>query len=257
MDFTKCDIFSLGLALIKFILDRVSVSETQKQEYLKMARSENFLFLNKSVFQDVDLTTKQILQKMMKIDPKNRISSMDILNMLKVSIPVITSKDIQRVHKELPLATFNLKSPNKVRHPSFLTKRSDSSVDFLEKSEKAFSFPILESSQPAQTVSQICVNFPMHGVSTQKTAKKSLFSLDQKQSMGDFLFSKKTSKMTSFKYSKENMRLQSKGILKSKASASKVLSDLDLPWKTPTKTSGINLNFELDLNFGSCVTPFA
>jgi hypothetical protein len=251
IDFTKCDIFSLGLALVKFILDRVLVSETQKQTFLKMAKSGNFTFLEESVFQGVDVTTKQILKKMMKIDPKNRICSMDILKMLKVRIPMITPKEIQSVHKELPLATFNLKSPNKVRHPSFLSKRSDCAI---ETPEKAFCFPVLESSKPAQSGSQACFEF---AAQAPKTFKKSLFSLDTKHSMGDFLLSKKSQRTNSFKYSKENMLKQSKSFLKGKLSASKVLSDLDLPWKTQAKSSGINLNFELDLNLGACVTPFA
>ena len=266
IDFAKCDIFALGTTVLKFILDRVIVEEKEKVNFLKMAKSGDFEFLKNLIFENIDQKILKMIPKMMEQDPKHRISSVQILSLLELPIPFITPKEIQNVKSELPMASFNMRNPNKVRHPSFLSKRSGSFLstsDELEQdspfgSLETFAFPTLDNSKPASTDAQMPFDVSSDICSTLKSVKKSLFSNESKSSCMDFLIGKKTRKSSTFMYSKENKLKHTKSIGKSsKPSASKILLDLDLPFKATPKPSSNPLSFDLSLNMNDCIRPFA
>lgn len=163
-DFTKCDIFSLGLTLVKFILAKVELGTSCARKLFKSAKSGNVDFLGNATFAKVNPLVKQILKEMLILDPCARISSFQILSMMKVAIPIISERELERARNSKQVGSFNLKTSHRLprQNAPGLGKRDKPELDtpevrhemFYSKVQDSFSFPVLDKSTKAQNVSQ-------------------------------------------------------------------------------------------------------
>lgn len=164
IDFTKCDIFSLGLTLVKFILTRAGLDSGAAQNLFEAAKRGDASFLEMAVFANVSAQIKGILRKMLLQKPSERLSSLEILGSLGAAIPIISEQELSKVHKAKPLGILKIKGGygHARSSVSVLEKRAQSALEtpevqhemFFSKVKESFSFPVLDTSTKAQNVSQ-------------------------------------------------------------------------------------------------------
>ena len=230
---------------MKFVLERIGLDQETQKDFFKSAKIGNFDFLEKRIFNQMSEVVKNAIKKMLNSDPKSRVSSIQVLSMLKAPIPIISPKELQMARNEKPLGQFKMKTPSGrgINHPSFLSKRPSSLLktpeilhdNFCSKVTESFQFPVLENSRTPQTVSQVSASSPFKGI------KKSFFSLDVNSPVGNF-----------FEKSREGVSELKEGerfYVRSKTNIKKVLSDLDLP--IPTKDSFSSKSFSFEFDFDS------
>lgn len=154
----------MALTLVKFILAKVELDRPIARQLFKSAKSGNLDFLQNATFAQVNPLLKQILTKMLVLNPKTRISSVEILSMMKVAIPIVSEHELAKARSLKPVGSFKLKTSfNRTGdNKNCLGKRARVVLDtpevhhdmFYSNIKDSFAFPVLDTSTKAQNVAQ-------------------------------------------------------------------------------------------------------
>ena len=201
-----------------------------------MAKKANLKFLDDSKFSGITESVKQVLKNMLRTSPEKRVSSIQILSMLKVAIPIISQQELNRIQNEKPGAYLkinhnysNVLTCNSVlvKRPHDVLKTPDVTHDtFYSNISKSFAFPVLDMSKKPSGVSD---NESINNTLL-KIEKNEFFSSDNTM-LNDFIKMHQRSKNEQFPKLKRNKKSTSEFFIKSKSNPSKCLLNSKIPFK--------------------------
>jgi hypothetical protein len=207
-----------------------------------MAKSGNLDFMENFKFARVNFSIRKVLKEMLNPDPSLRVSSIQILSMMKVAIPIISQNELNRIQKEKPEALFKLKAntSNVVNCDSLLGKRSD---PFLKSSEinhenlcskvkNSFSFPVLDmSTKPPCVSTQTSSSVASLASKAQpKDSPSKLLESNNYSMLNDFMKMKAAQKNDQFSFCIRTKKAKSAFFIKPNSNTNKCFLNSKIPF---------------------------